>query len=141
MKKILFLMAFTLLSFYGMGQNAGTTVLLASYNIASHGDTLIIFNSIDMEKRSYAWRMDVTWSGLTGTLDGTIIPKVSALPDSLLTSALYTTYPDMTATTLSVAAGSTAFEDYTFLGRKMGLYIDKNNISGGIIKVIITFKN
>lgn len=141
MKKIITTLLLALAAALCVGQRPGQEAITTRYDLTSGlaVDTILPYN-YDFQYRSYQWRVDVVWDSLTGTLDGVLKIKMSGLPDTYLVDTAWVDYPLMSSVTMSTAAGYASFEDTGLLGRKIGLYIDVNNITAGVVRAWITLK-
>ena len=137
-KLILILFAFMAISV--TAQQKGFYTITSAYNLSTTSDTLIKWTSYFDEDKSTKWAVWVTWTGLTGTLDGAISIKYTGLPTTLVSDAAYLTYPNMSSVTMDSAAGFAVFEDSEFMGNRIALFFDKNNITAGTIKAYIVIK-
>ena len=140
MKKII-LILFAFIAISVTAQQKGFHDFLDStYNVTWATDTLLKWPTYFSEQDSPQWAVFVYWTGLTGTLDGTLSIKYTGLPTSLVSDAAYQAYPNMASVTMDSATGYAVFEDTQFLGTRVGLYFDKNNITAGTIKAYIYIK-
>ncbi len=137
--KRLFLILTIAISILGLkAQNLGTTTLTSRYDVSTTGDTLLRF-PYDMEFKTAIWRVDVVWDSLSGTLNGAVKIKTSSLHYPVEDST-FVDYPNMSSVTLNSAQGECSFEDTYFSGRRLGVFFDKNSITGGVLKVYVTIK-
>ena len=139
MKKIL-LILFVFVSLTAFSQQKGFYTITSDYDLSTTSDTLLKWTNYFDQDHSVKWAIWIQWSGLTGTLDGTLTVKYTGLPTSLVSDAAYLSYPQMGSVTMDSATGNAVFEDSEFMGSRIGLFFDKNNITAGTIKAYIIIK-
>jgi len=139
MKKLI-LILFAFIAISATAQQKGFYTIVSEYDLTTTSDTLIKWTSYFDEDNSVKWAIWVTWTGLTGTLDGALSVKYTGLPTTLVSDAAYLTYPNMSSVTMDSAIGYAVFEDSEFMGNRIGLFFDKNNITAGLIKAYIVIK-